>query len=120
MMSMGNGMYIPPPVMIPPIMQPLQAVHMAHGMGLYHMGMYPQLHPQQFIQGPPTMHGMIAPMPVHPQVPMPASVNTWPTTVVSSSENAVTAGTDASVGTYVRENTGAANPAKPDPKTKML
>jgi hypothetical protein len=105
---MGNGMYIPPSVIIPPMMQPLQAAHMARyppsGMGLYHMGMYPQLHPQQFIQCPPAMHGMTAPMPVHPQVWVPASVDTQSTTFVSSSENAVTAGADASANASVGEN----------------
>lgn len=125
MMSMGNGMYMPPPLMIPPMMQPLRAPHMAHypplGMGLYQMGMYPQLHHQQFIQGPPAMHGMIASMPVCPQVPVPASVNMQPAILVSSSENASTAAAGAGVGsTHVRENAGASSPAKPDPKAEML
>lgn len=118
MMSMGNGMFMPPPVMIPPMMQPLRGPPIAHypplGLGLYHMGMYPPVHPQQFIPGPhAVMHGMISPMPpLHPQV------NTKPSQVGSSSENAATITAGASVGsTFVREDAGV---AKPDPKPEML
>ncbi|KAF3336174.1 Transcription factor PIF3 [Carex littledalei] len=126
MMSMGNGMFMPPPVMIPTMMQPLRGPPMAHypplGLGLYQMGMgamgmYSQVHPQQFIPGPhAAMHGMISPMPpLHPQV------STKPTQVGSSSENAVTTTAGTSVGsTFVREDAGFANPVKPDPKAEML
>lgn len=126
MMSMGNGMFMPPPVMIPPMMQLLRGTPMAHypplGLGLYQMGMgamgmYPQVHPQQFIPGPhAAMHSMISPMPpLHPQV------STKPTQVGSSSENAVTTTAGTSVGsTFVREDAGVADPVKPDPKAEML
>ncbi|XP_078169353.1 transcription factor PIF1-like isoform X2 [Carex rostrata] len=122
MMSMGNGMFMPPPVMIPPMMQPLRGPPIAHypplGLGLYQMGMhamgmYPPVYPQQFIPGPhAAMHGMISPMPpLHPQV------NTKPSQVGSSSENAATITAGASAGsTFVREDAGV---AKPDPKPEM-
>lgn len=132
MMSMGNGMFMPPPVMIPPVMippmmQPLRGPPMAHyppfGLGMYQMGMgamgmYSPVHPQQFIPGPHAhaMHGMISPMP-----PLHPHVNTKPTQVGSSSENTATTAVGASVAsTFVREDAGVANSVKPDPKVEML
>ncbi|KAJ4805033.1 Transcription factor PIF3 [Rhynchospora pubera] len=135
MMSMGNGMFMAPPVMIPPMMQPLRGPPIAHypplGLGMYQVGMYPplhnspavpipQMHPQQFIPVPPAMHGMVAPTPLHPQVQVPASVNPRPTAVVSSSEDAAAVGAGASVNSALGRENGGGNPTVPDPKAEML
>ncbi|KAJ3688260.1 hypothetical protein LUZ61_017424 [Rhynchospora tenuis] len=134
MMSMGSGMFMAPPVMIPPMMQPLRGPPIAHypplGLGMYQVGMYPlhnspavpipQMHPQQFIPVPPAMHGMVAPMPLHPQVQVPASVNPRPTAVGSSSEDSAAVAAGASVNSALGRQNGGGNPTVPDPKAEML